>query len=966
MKNRSLVVIAMLLAVLPATLLGQAQTTGALTGQIVDESGAPVANAEITLTSPAIQGERTTRTNNAGQFTTQLLPPGQYTATVTKAGLQPAVITFRVLVGETFPLNVTLQPGEALTEEIVVHGRVSPLQTPETRQSFDYTEEVDEMPIQNRDINNIALMAPNTSFGPNQGTAPQVAISGAPAFDTVVMLDGAEISDPYYGSGTTVYLEDAIQEVQVLTTGISARYGRFQGGVINAITKSGGNEFNGMVRTEFDNQAWNSKSPFGETQTDKLNQTYQGTLGGYLLRDRLWFFAGYRTIPVTTTDFTTTITNEPFAQSSEETRYQGKLRGAITSSHTIDASYLELESTTSSWRGLPSGDLLARGARGDARELLSTSYQGILGATTFVDAAYTKKTVSITAGGNPQGGDPFLWTVPGNWTFNNHWWDASDVDGRNNETAALNLGHMLDAGRAGNHNLQGGVQWVKSATSGDNRQSATGYNLVATTADFNPRLSGGQVVFDLVPGGSLRWVATDLRATNQVESTALYVQDNVTWNKFRLDVGLRYDLYSGETTGVQTFDLDFNEISPRLGLTYNVTPAVQIIGTWGKYIGRFNDNWAQDATGVASAPREVYNYIGPEGIGLTAAQVQAILRDDANWELVDLIGDPEFPTTYVSATARSPYSIEANLSVRSALPRNSGFAALTYTTREYRNLMTSFRGLACTDYGLCEGGDVSRVPGDLFTDTSVWANDERARRDYDALSLQVDYRPSARLSLGGNWTWSETLGNYEGEALNQPAIGSNFGYYERAIQIGNAQPYGYLAPHVKHRAVGYGTYRFDFGAAGALSTSGIVNYRTGRVWSKVAAVPVATVPDYVSESGTYVYYFDGRGNNTFPDVWSLDTAFRYELPLIAGVSPFVKFDIRNVLDNDALISYSTTGRAVAVNNANGNFSHYRWAPSGTCGLNSEPSTTCSAFGRISSQANYQVPRTFLLSAGIQF
>jgi hypothetical protein len=952
---------------LPALLLAQAQTTGSVTGQVVNETGAPVTGAEVTLSGPAIQGERTLRTNSAGQFTAHLLPPGQYTATITSAGLQPAVYTFRVLVGETFPLNVTLQPGDVMAEEIVVHGRVSPLQTTETGRTFDYVEEVEELPIQNRNINNIALMAPNTSFGPNQGTAPQVAISGAPAFDTVVLLDGAEISDPYFGNGTTVYIEDAVQEVQVLTTGISARYGRFQGGVINAITKSGGNEYNGTLRIELDNQSWNSQTPFEETLTDKLNQTYQATVGGYVLRDRIWFFGGYRTIPVTTTDITTTVTGDAFAQTADETRAQLKLRGAITASQTVEGSYLEYESAVSDWgtSGLAPADPAARGARGDKRDMTSLTYQGVFGASTFADLAYTKKDVQITAGGDPAGADPFLWTPGPNWMFNNHWWDASDVDGRDNQTAALTLGHHFLA-FGGNHSLQGGVQWVESSTSGDNRQSATGYNLVSQSGSFNPRLENGVILFDLLPGNATRWVALDLQATNMVENTALFVHDTIDFNKFRLDLGLRYDTYKGRTTGVQTFDLDSNDIAPRLGLTYNVTDQVQVVATWGKYIGRFNDNWAQDATGVASAPRSSWTYSGPARTGLTAAQVQTIIRDDSQWTFLSLTGDPDFPTTWVADSAHSPSNTELNLSMRVGLPRNSGFASVTYTARDYDQLMTAYTGLPCTDYGHCEGGDYAAIPSGGETDSTVWANEPRSSRTYNSVALQADYRPTARLSVGGNWTWSETLGNYEGEAGNQPAVGSNFGYYERAIQIANAQPYGYLNPHVRHRAVGYATYNFDFGGAGRLALGGIVNYRTGRVWSKTAAVPLASVPEYKSEGGTYTYYFDGRGNNEFPSVWSLDTSLRYELPLFAGLAPFVKLDVRNVLDNDALITYNTSGRAVAVNNANGTFSHWTWAPQGNCGPEDEPSNSCTAFGRISSQNNYQVPRTFLISAGIQF
>jgi outer membrane receptor for ferrienterochelin and colicin len=473
-----------------------------------------------------------------------LLSAGQYTATINSPGLQPA-LSFRVLVARHDAAERHALSGEVTGEEIVV-GRVSPLQTPQTQQSFDYTTEVDELPIQNRNINNIALNAPNTSFGPNAG---QVAIAGAPAFDTVVLLDGAEISDPYFGSGTTVFLEDAIQEVQVLTTGISARYGRFQGGVINAITKSGGNQYSGMLRFEADKESWNEKTPFNENQADTLNKVYQTTLGGFIIPDRLWFFGGYRTIPESVTANTTRTTLETYETTTNEDRYQIKLRGAITPSHTVDASYLNFDGATSRRAGLPPGDALALGDRLDPRELTTVAYQGVFGFNTFADAMYTEKAVQIASGGDPNGGDPFLWSSAGNWVYNNHWWDISDPSVRDNETLALNVNHMLDGGTFGNHNLQGGVQWVKSTTAGDNKQSATGYNLVGGTAAFNPRVENGTLLFDLNPNAVTRWIASDLKATNEITNTALYLQDSMNWNKFRFDVGVRYDMYAGETTG---------------------------------------------------------------------------------------------------------------------------------------------------------------------------------------------------------------------------------------------------------------------------------------------------------------------------------------------------------------------------------------------------------------------------------
>ena len=110
-----------------------------------------------------------------------------------------------------------------------------------------------------------------------------------------MLLDGSELSDPYYGwAPNSLYLEDAVAEVQVLTSGVSARYGRFRGGVINAISKSGTNEWEATLRAELSKPSWNAQTPFGEEQSDALEEVYHLTAGGFFWRDRVWFFGGFR------------------------------------------------------------------------------------------------------------------------------------------------------------------------------------------------------------------------------------------------------------------------------------------------------------------------------------------------------------------------------------------------------------------------------------------------------------------------------------------------------------------------------------------------------------------------------------------------------------------------------------------------------------------------------------------------
>ena len=111
-----------------------------------------------------------------------------------------------------------------------------------------------------RTLQGIATLAPSVSENsPNGG---QLVINGAFAFDNIFMINGVDINDNLFAQPQNLFIEDAIEETQVLTSGISAEYGRFSGGVVNAITKSGGNTFSGQRPRELPEPAWTTETPF--------------------------------------------------------------------------------------------------------------------------------------------------------------------------------------------------------------------------------------------------------------------------------------------------------------------------------------------------------------------------------------------------------------------------------------------------------------------------------------------------------------------------------------------------------------------------------------------------------------------------------------------------------------------------------------------------------------------------------
>src|SRR6185436_10042089 len=174
------------------------------------------------------------------------------------------------------------------------------IETTEVASNID-KQTVEELPIP-RTLQ--AITGLQTGVVASTGTGGAISISGAYAYDSLYLVNGAVTNENVRGQTHNLFIEDAVQETTVLTGAISAEYGRFTGGVVSAITKSGGNEFSGSLRDSLTNPSWTGITPFDEPKAnDDLQQTYEGTLGGYILRDRLWFFAAGRDSETTTRGF---------------------------------------------------------------------------------------------------------------------------------------------------------------------------------------------------------------------------------------------------------------------------------------------------------------------------------------------------------------------------------------------------------------------------------------------------------------------------------------------------------------------------------------------------------------------------------------------------------------------------------------------------------------------------------------
>jgi hypothetical protein len=340
----AIAVLAVALGFAPA--FAQGTQSGVLTGSVSSADGAPLPGVVVTITSQALIGERSKTTDSDGAYIFRGLPPGPYKVHFALSGFAEHERTVTIALGGTEHVPATLSVAGVEEKVEVVAQPASILNDTQVATNYKYEDFVDVLPM-NRTLAAIAEAAPGlTDNGPNIG---QVTIGGAFAYDNVFLLNGVDINDNLFGTANPLFIEDALQEISIMTSGISAEYGRFSGGVINAVTKSGGNRFQGSFRTEVTNPDWQDESLVeknaiaagrGTEHIDDTNLLYTATLGGPMVKDRLWFFGAYRHANTAVAN-ALSVTGVGYTTGTENRRYEGKLTGNITPNHRLTADYIK-------------------------------------------------------------------------------------------------------------------------------------------------------------------------------------------------------------------------------------------------------------------------------------------------------------------------------------------------------------------------------------------------------------------------------------------------------------------------------------------------------------------------------------------------------------------------------------------------------------------------------------------------
>ena len=933
MKRITLLAAAWLICGL-STAFAQGVQTGTLRGVVKDQQSLPVPGVTVTVTSPALQGSRQTVTDAQGSYVLALMPAGLYDAKYELSGFSTTSRSIVLPLGLTAEQNITLRPS-GVTETVNVVATAAPFASPIVGANFLH-QEIEALATP-RTLEGIAQLSP--SVNENSTNSGQMVVNGAMAFDNIFMINGVDVNDNLFATPQSLFIEDAIEETQVLTAGITAEYGRFTGGVVNAITKSGGNNFSGSGRVNFVDPAWTTATPFEVTKGTAstahpalLQERYEGTFGGPIVKDRLWFFSSGRYQNVNT-PVTLPQTGVALPSQNQNKRFELKLTGTVMPGHTIAGGFLNNSTSLTNNSGLQSFviDPHSEVNRSEPNDYYYANYKGVFGNSTLVEAQYSQRHFQFLNDGGTSTNilDSPILSLSCACVYNAPYFDASDPENRNNRQLTGSVSNIWRLG--GRHETKIGYEWFRSQRTGGNSQSSTSYVFnadFATNADGTPTVdSTGRPIPVFVPGSSyLDYYPAIRGAVLNVDNHSAYMQDHWTiGDRLSADIGARYEHVKAASTG-EIISVDTSRVVPRLGVAYDVKGnGDQVIHvTYGQYSGRYDEAQIGANSPVGNPPDIEPTYQGPAGQGYNFAPGFNI----ANYPVTSANAAVSDPTQNIKMdpNLKSPLVHEFTASFGTKLFNSRGYGEVSYVARITHDLIEDYQTLQTGVTNVLVNG----ISAGLFTNKLISnAPNDQVYRQYQALVFQSRYRITSNWSVNGHDTVQlQNYGNYEGEATNQPGNTSFIGNYPQAFNAARNFPFGNLQNFERNRLRLWSVYNWGMGSRGNLSLSGLWRLDSGLAYSIVARnqaltaaqaaiLTAAGYPDGPGAAGNEVFFTGARGDQTFAGYGLFDMSVNYDVPVVRSLRPSVKFDVYNLFNNEKLIAWSTSvtqNKAAGVDN----------------------------------------------------
>jgi outer membrane receptor protein involved in Fe transport len=849
----------LVLAPAPAT----ADTTGEILGTVRDAEGRPLPGVTVTVTSPALQGSRTATTDSSGEYRIPLLPPGHYVVAITMSGFEGLTReSVVVALDQATRVNAELRLS-SVTEAVTVTGEgitIDPTQT-NTGKNFD-TAYLKKVPV---------LTTTRTYQTVLQEAAGVVGtgnpnVMGGNILENVWLVDGVNATDSVTHTFSLNLNYDAIQEINLQTSSYDAEYGRASGGVVNVITKSGGNDFSGSFDIRYTSSDFSEKGEFFDPDVAPSESfPIAGTLGGPILRDRLWFFVGTQHRD----EYSTPVITSAVVRAQNPNPSRGEFLGWNSHgklSFTVSPQFSGFASIVDSTADIPLANQLrtpaAQSTQIQDSRIYTLKLDSVVTSNWYINAQVGRHESSLENG--PTSGDISTsgWTntLQGNVVYDNATnFQRSDRD--------RNLGGIQTTyyvnDLAGNHAFKVGFDADKTFFKSVNFTTGT-----PTDPSFCP--SG------LVCGASFQFRGFD-SAGNRVpfqqtvserqpenektgQSYAAYFQDD--WSpipRLTFKLGVRWDR-SEYYNSVDDNVLNFERWQPRGGFIFD------ILGD-GKNVLRGNYGLF-----YSDAPLTLTRLFD---VGVTA--LSRIYRWNATtqqWGLFSTTGGNVITETLIDRPLRPTYDEQVNLAFERQLWRNAA-ASVTYIYKKTHDIYEdSCIDAACSDFW------VTNQPAGFLGVRDVMT------KTYYGYLLEVEQR-FERAQVAASYVYSKSQGSIDSADGQYAAV--DFDHYPDNF----VNRFGYMSDDARHRVKLFAHYRIPW-----IETGLAVNYfyRTGLPYTFVG-------PDHHgSSSGLYA---EPRGSHRTPVQHTLDASLDKEFRLFRDLSMTVIGQVRNVLDTERPASYFT-------------------------------------------------------------
>lgn len=927
------VAVAVLVTAVPAS----AQVTGTIQGTVKEgAAGGTLPGVSVEVKGPSLQGTKTAVTSGDGSYRFSLIPPGDYTVTFTLTGFNKVQKKAAVQLDKAVVIDASMQI--STTAEVVVTGESPVIDATSSSSGANFTAEFVRSLPTGRGFAAIATKVPGVTPGFGADSA-NFNVYGSTGAENNFVVDGVDTTQIRFGQSGKTVVPEFIQEVEVKAGAFQAEYGHAQGGVLNAITKSGGNEFHGdlfgyyagrankadgsnlFIAQDKNLQAKEDSLGTTRNQTDPIRNTLQddfgADLGGFFVKDRIWFFGAYDRVhtarinylnnaagscttspcPPGTGPGTGSLSGASLPTYIDQDLYAGKLTIRATDAISIVGSIFGDPNDTGPNLGTPlagAGPGTYQGTQKQGGMDYSGRVSGVIG-TSFLFEGQAAKHQEENTPAPANAADPRLITtvpsgVPRQGGFG--FYEAAKYNRNFFKADASYFASLL-----GSHEIKGGGDYadVRSQISRQYTGPSGGKEDI-----YIRQFVEGTIYQHEYNSTGLRNAAGDpieadsnLAPISRTNNYALFIQDK--WQvlpNLTLNLGLRYeDQKVKDVFGVTQIHVA-NELMPRLGFAWDFMGNGQS-RLYGNY-ARFYETMPTDIN------------IRAYGYEITTAVYNRDINSDHGDPSVcgkNLFHDAAGNAYTVCSTGRQSTIKTGGSFGEPTQPGIKGQFSDEYSLgvefQPITNLAIGAKYIYRSLGRVIEDGGSVNAAGDLeyfiFNPGSVFKSpdtgnlvggdyaDVPPKRFYRALQLTAQKRFNNQLQFMFSYTYSTLKGNYDGVFQTSttqldPNINSAYDY-RRFLD----HAYGDLSNDRRHAFKLDGSYMTPFGLVVGLSAY----YYTG--------TPI-TAMGYDNDYRNYELYLVDRGSvGRTPDIYEADLHLGY--PAVVGpVTVLVGVDIFNLLN----------------------------------------------------------------------